>query len=137
MTIYNLDVLLSYLEPVCCSMSSSNCCFLTCMHGLLFTNFLTKPESKDLLGWDHGPPLQTPTMIGLLLRSHQLVEFDALRWQLAWAMEAPLLSNRGKALTAENKGRLPFLSIKVVVIMSLTLNPHWCSRPPLSHPAGR
>ena len=29
MTIYSLDVLLSYLEPVCCSMSSSNCCFLT------------------------------------------------------------------------------------------------------------
>ena len=23
---------LSYLEPVCCSMSSSNCCFLTCIH---------------------------------------------------------------------------------------------------------
>ena len=22
----------SYLEPVCCSMSSSNCCFLTCSH---------------------------------------------------------------------------------------------------------
>ena len=22
----------SYLEPVCCSMSSSNCCFLTCMY---------------------------------------------------------------------------------------------------------
>ena len=21
----------SYLEPVCCSMSSSNCCFLTCI----------------------------------------------------------------------------------------------------------
>ena len=31
MTIYSLDVLLSYLEPVCCSMSSSNCCFLTCI----------------------------------------------------------------------------------------------------------
>ena len=29
MTIYSLDILLSYLEPVCCSMSSSNCCFLT------------------------------------------------------------------------------------------------------------
>ena len=28
---YNLDVLLFLLEPVCCSMSSSNCCFLTCM----------------------------------------------------------------------------------------------------------
>ena len=31
MTIYSLDVLLSRLEPVCCSMSSSNCCFLTCV----------------------------------------------------------------------------------------------------------
>ena len=31
MSIYSLDVLLSYLEPVCCSISSSNCCFLTCI----------------------------------------------------------------------------------------------------------
>ena len=31
MTIYSLDILLSALEPVCCSMSSSNCCFLTCI----------------------------------------------------------------------------------------------------------
>ena len=29
MTIYSLDVLLSLLKPVCCSMSSSNYCFLT------------------------------------------------------------------------------------------------------------
>ena len=40
----------SYLEPVCCSMSSSNCCFLTCIqvsqevgqvvwHSHLFQNF--------------------------------------------------------------------------------------------------
>ena len=27
-----LTYLLSYLEPVCCSMSSSNCCILTCIH---------------------------------------------------------------------------------------------------------
>ena len=31
MTIYTLDLLLSNLETVCCSMSSSNCCFLTCI----------------------------------------------------------------------------------------------------------
>ena len=31
MTIYSLDVTFSYLEPVFCSMSSSNCCFLTCI----------------------------------------------------------------------------------------------------------
>ena len=30
-TIYSLDVLLSNLQSVCCSMSSSNCCFLTCI----------------------------------------------------------------------------------------------------------
>ena len=27
---FRMDWLVSYLEPVCCSMSSSNCCFLTC-----------------------------------------------------------------------------------------------------------
>ena len=31
MTIYSLDILLSCLEPVCYFMSSSNCCFLTCI----------------------------------------------------------------------------------------------------------
>ena len=31
MTIYSLDILLSQLEPVHCSMSLSNCCFLNCI----------------------------------------------------------------------------------------------------------
>ena len=31
MTIYSLTSSFPYLEPVCCSMSSSNCCFLTCI----------------------------------------------------------------------------------------------------------
>ena len=31
MTIYSLDLLLSQFEPVCCSMSGCNCCFLTCI----------------------------------------------------------------------------------------------------------
>ena len=30
--VYSLEVSFSYLEPVCCSMSCSNCCFLTCIH---------------------------------------------------------------------------------------------------------
>ena len=29
MTVYSLDILLPDLEPVCCSMSNSNCYFLT------------------------------------------------------------------------------------------------------------
>ena len=51
MTIYSLDPSFPCLEPVCCSMSSSNCCFLTCIqisqeagqvvwHAHLFQNFL-------------------------------------------------------------------------------------------------
>ena len=31
MTIYSLDVLLFLFGTICCSMSSSNCCFLTCI----------------------------------------------------------------------------------------------------------
>ena len=31
MTIYSFHVFLSYLKPVCCFMSSSNCCILTCI----------------------------------------------------------------------------------------------------------
>ena len=30
-TIYSLDASFPDLEPICCSMSSSNCCFLTCI----------------------------------------------------------------------------------------------------------
>ena len=29
--IYSLDILFPNLEPVCCSMFGSNCCFLTCI----------------------------------------------------------------------------------------------------------
>ena len=31
MTIHNLNLFFPDLEPICCSMSSSNCCFLTCI----------------------------------------------------------------------------------------------------------
>ena len=51
MTIYSFDIYLNEnLEPICCSMSGSNCCFLTCIqvlqeagkvvwHSNLFKNF--------------------------------------------------------------------------------------------------
>ena len=50
MTKYSLEYSFSHLEPVCCSRSSSNCCFLTCIqisqeagqvvwYSLLFQNF--------------------------------------------------------------------------------------------------
>ena len=51
----------SYLEPVCCSMSSSNCCFLTCIqvfqeagqvvwYSHLFQNFPPYDPAIPLLG---------------------------------------------------------------------------------------
>ena len=59
-TVYNLDILLSQLEPVCCSMSSSNCCFLTCIqisqeagkmfwYSHLFKNFPQFPRERERL----------------------------------------------------------------------------------------
>ena len=46
MTIYSFDVLLFLnLEPVCCSMSGSNCCFLTCIH--------VSQESGQVLWYSH------------------------------------------------------------------------------------
>ena len=45
MTIYSLTYSFPYLEPVCCSMSSSNCCFLTCIQ--------TSQEAGQVVGYSH------------------------------------------------------------------------------------
>ena len=45
----------SYLEPVCCSMSSSNCCFLTCIQ--------ISQEADQVVQYfkiDYFKPLVTP-----------------------------------------------------------------------------
>ena len=55
----------SYLEPVCCSMSSSNSCFLTCIQtrgrsgGLVFpslSEFSTASIMSNSLQTDYNPP---------------------------------------------------------------------------------
>ena len=45
MAIYSLEVLLSLFRPVCCSMSSSNCCFLTCIQ--------VSQEAGQVVWYDH------------------------------------------------------------------------------------
>ena len=45
MTIHILKCFFSYLEPVCCSMSSSNCCFLTCIQ--------VSQETDQVVWWSH------------------------------------------------------------------------------------
>lgn len=59
------------------------------------------------------------------------------RLHLSCTLKSPLLSSRGKVLRAENRRRLPCLSIKVVVIIDLALNLQRCSRLLLPHPKGR
>ena len=44
-TIYSLDVLLFNLEPVCCSMSDYNCCFLMCIQ--------TSQEAGNVVSYSH------------------------------------------------------------------------------------
>ena len=41
----------SYLEPVCCSMSSSNCCFLTCIQISAYRNLHT--EADQVVWYSH------------------------------------------------------------------------------------
>ena len=61
--IYSLNVLLSHLEPVCCSMSGSNCCFLTyiqisqeagqvVLYSHFFKNFLQFVVIHTVKGFD-------------------------------------------------------------------------------------
>ena len=45
MMYYALTYSFSYLEPVCCSMSSSNCCFLTCIQ--------TSQEADQVFWYSH------------------------------------------------------------------------------------
>ena len=46
----------SYLEPVCCSMSSSNCCFLTCIQ---------ISQEADQVVWDSHLFQNFPQLIGI------------------------------------------------------------------------
>ena len=69
MTIYSFDIFLPSLEPVCCSMSSTNCCLLTCIqlsqeagqvvwYSHLFQNFpqfVVSRQSKALAIWSLFP----------------------------------------------------------------------------------
>ena len=57
----------SYLEPVCCSMSSSNWCFLTCIHRIVYLDKFS----------EGSPPTHTSLNLFLLLLS---CFFLVLRW---------------------------------------------------------
>ena len=75
------------LEPVCCSMSSSNCCFLTCLqisqdagqeywsgcHFLLQGIFLTQGSNSGLLHWQEDLQSQPPEKPLDRLRISQII----------------------------------------------------------------
>ena len=114
MTIYSLDGLLPYLEPVCCSMSSSNCCFLTCIqisqeaaqvvwYSHLFQNFpefvvvhtikgfgiVNKAEVDNFLGlpWVFCDPVDIGNLISgssAFSKSNLNIWWVQVYWSLAW-----------------------------------------------------
>ena len=86
MTIYSLDVLLFLFGAVCCSMSSSNSCFLTCIqvsqeadkmvwYSYLFNSFLVccNPQRLYHSQWSRS---RCSTGIPLLLWSNGCWQFD-------------------------------------------------------------
>jgi len=86
----------SYLEPVCCSMSSSNCCFLTCIqvsqeagqvvwYSHLFQNFLHVPTWS---GQDCHRTLEKYFLVSVpweyfILKSHLFIN-DCVCTELFW-----------------------------------------------------
>ena len=94
MTIHSLIYSFSYLEPVCCSLSSSNCCFLTCIqvsqeaglkaemilqsdwttkwNHVIMTCCLWKPASVPVLPLSGWPP-RFPILLLLLPFSRSIV----------------------------------------------------------------
>ena len=54
----------SYLEPVCCSMSSSNCCFLTCIQ--------VSQEADQVVWYSHL--FQKEIVVGVISENQQEVK---------------------------------------------------------------
>ena len=76
----------SYLEPVCCSMSSSNCCFLTCIQ--------SSQEAGQVVWYSH------------LFLEFSTVYCDPHRQRLSFPL-VPI-----KSLPAMQENRVPSLSLK-------------------------
>ena len=62
MTIYSLDILLFLFGTICCSMSSSNCCFLTCI------------QVSQEAGWEF--PWEFPSLVFPSLLEFSTVYYD-------------------------------------------------------------
>ena len=94
----------SYLEPVCCSMSSSNCCFLTCIQ--------VSQEADQVVWYSH-----------LLKDFQQFIVIHTVKgFGIVNKAEIDVFS--GTLLLFPSKG-------PVQVCLSQCLQP--CSSPPLSH----
>ena len=94
----------SYLEPVCCSTSSSNCCFLTCIqvsqeagqvvwYSHLFQNF---PNLDSYYYFVKGIPLY---LLRDLITFVSLTYLELMRWKL---VSSPVI--RGESQSKRQKG---------------------------------
>ena len=106
-----------YLEPVCCSMSSSNCCFLTCIQSSQEAGGLVFPcleEFCTVYCWA-SPVAQTvkhlPTMretrvqfLGQkdLLEKEMATCSSILAWKIPWMEEPGRLQSMGSHRVGHN-----------------------------------
>ena len=90
MTIYSLDVLLPNLEPVCFSMSGSNCGFLTCMQisqeagkVVWYSNLLKNFPQFDMIHTVKGFGIVNEAKVGVfLLYEVDFLAFSMIQWTL-------------------------------------------------------
>ena len=94
MKIYSLDILLSYLEPVCCSMSSYNCWFLTCLQVyqeasevVWYSHHFKKCQHCIVLNTVKGFSIVTKAELGVFL---EFLAFLIIHWMLTVQSLVPL-----------------------------------------------
>ena len=91
MTIYSLDILLSQFGAVCCSMSNSNCCFLTCIQVYLSTYGLGSVQDQQVDGFKGWA--------GLIVRG---VNLDFVFRVCAPAFQLQLMESHAVLVTCSN-----------------------------------
>ena len=98
MTIYSLDHSFPYLEPVCCSMSSSNCCFLTCIR--------ISQEAGKVVWYSHFLKNFPQFVVTHATKAFGLVN----KTEIAVFLEFPCFSMTQQMLTIWSFVPLPFLN---------------------------
>ena len=92
----------SYLEAVCCSMSSSNCCFLTCTQisqeegqVVCYSHLLKNFPHFVVIHTVKGFGVINKTEVGVFLEKAMATHSSTLAWKIPWTEEPGRLQPMG------------------------------------------